>query len=927
MVLRPPEPGDLKFRELYESFHRGLLQHNRLLKLDTPLGKNVLVPLRARGSATIGRDYAYTVDVASLRDDTALLSLMHQPVTLWIQQVTAPFADSVYRPVHGYVHKVAFLGSDGGLSTYQIEFSSALAFLDKTHNEEGWIDKDAREIVSDIFDRYPQLQGRYQFVLSRDPLKVRSWCRQSESDLHFINRLAEDEGWYFYWVHEKTRDGEAPKTTLVVVDRVSSLPDAKPVEYDLGNSTGEPDGFEHWAAMQTMQSLRYVSRSFDYNRPTYDFKASGALESTTYVTEERRQKTEHHIPGAPMTVYESLAYGYSDSDSGRDRATRRVQAWDARAQRYFGIGGVRWLDAGSRFVLVNHPRHQEGDEQQREFLVVRAGWFIENNVPIGRRMTEFPHSLRATLVEQQAIHRERFKTPGHAADGTEGFFVLEVEAQSSTIEYRSPFDHHKPLMSIEHALVVTPEGAEAWTNERNQVRVHFAWDQKNPADSFNSSPLLSSLQSDTGNGYGAVHVPRAGEWVVIGYWNGDCDKPFILGRINGGKTPSEWHSNALLSGFKSNGFGETGAYNAFVHDDATNQGGTRLISYTGKSYAALTQGYLIQQNRNARGRYLGSGFTLHADDFGAVRASKGLSISAHSKAHDDEQMSIDEARTQLQKAGMLVESLSSASTTAQAESLQTGQDALKALTADIKRPISGETSGGVTAGGGTGSANGFAQPNILISAPKDIALVADRSTHIVAEGDLNLVSNENANVATGKSLVVAAAEKVSFFAQKLGAFFVTAKGPIKLSANTDDVNVNAGKNVNVKAKRIVLDADEIIIKAGGSYTRWVAAGIEDGTQGPRTIKSASLSRQGPSSIAQHMNSLPQTKFNDPYVLRDSVTGEVLKNHPYELVRGDGTRLTGMTNELGHVAEQKSDDVESLTLHALRRVPGAGGAAE
>ncbi|WP_176322270.1 DUF2345 domain-containing protein, partial [Burkholderia vietnamiensis] len=110
----------------------------------------------------------------------------------------------------------------------------------------------------------------------------------------------------------------------------------------------------------------------------------------------------------------------------------------------------------------------------------------------------------------------------------------------------------------------------------------------------------------------------------------------------------------------------------------------------------------------------------------------------------------------------------------QAESLQTGQDALKALSKDIQHPVSGDTSGGVTAGGGTGSANGFSQPNILVSTPKDIALVADNSTHIVAEKEINVVSNENTYMATGKSLVVAAAEKVSFFAQKLGAFFVTA---------------------------------------------------------------------------------------------------------------------------------------------------------
>ncbi|PAK13060.1 type VI secretion system Vgr family protein [Burkholderia ubonensis] len=925
MALRPSASGELKFRDLYDAINTGLLQRDRLLMLDTPLGKSAMVPLRARGFARIGRNYSYTVDVASLRDDTALLSLMHQPVTLWVQQISEPFGPSIYRPVHGFVHRVAYLGGDGGLTTYQLEFSSALVFLEKTHNEEGWLEKDAREIISDVLDRYPQLRGQYRFVLSSAPIK-RSWCRQSESDLHFVNRLAEAEGWYFYWVHENVSEGSPPKTTLVVVDQVASLPDARSVEYIRTNGDDESDGFAHWAAVQTMQSTRYVSRAFDYKRPASDFQVENALAATNYVTEERQQKVEHSVPDAPMTVYESTAYGYSSSDHGEVRARRRVQVWDARASRYFGIGGVRWLDAGSRFVLNDHPRHGDGDAKKREFLVVEARWFIENNVPIGRQMVEFPHSLRATLAEQQAVHRERFKTPGHAADGSAGFFVVEVEAQPATVEYRSPLDHPKPLMSIEHALVVTPDGAQAWTNDRNQVRVHFAWDRKNPSDAFHSSPLLSSLQSDTGNGYGSVHVPRAREWVIVGYWNGDCDKPFVLGRINGGTTPSQWHSNALLSGFKSEGFGNTGAYNSLVHDDSTHQGGTRLVSYTGKSYAALTQGYLIKHDGNTRGQYLGAGFILHADEFGAVRASKGLSISAHPKAYDDEQMGVDEARSQLQQAGMLVESLSSASTTAQAESLQTGQDALKALSEDIRHPVTGDTSGGVTAGGGTGSANGFAQPNILVSTPKDIALVADSSTHIVAEKEVNVVSTENTYVATGKSFVVAAAEKVSFFAQKLGAFFVTAKGPIKLSANTDDVNVSAGKDVTVKAKRIVLDADEIIIKAGGSYTRWVAAGIEDGTQGPRTIKSASLSRQGPSSIAQHMNSLPQAKFNDPYVLRDRITGEALKNHPYELVRADGTRLTGITNELGHVAEQKSEDVESVMLRALRPGSNPGGAS-
>lgn len=923
MVLRPPALGELKFRELYDAIHRGLLQRNRLLKLDTPLGQNALIPLRARGTARIGRDYNWTLDVASLRDDTALLSLMHQPVTLWIQQATAPFADSVYRPIHGFVHRVGYLGGDGGLSTYQLEFSSALVFLGGTRNDEGWLEQTAQDIVSDLLNRYPQLQGRFRFKLNREP-SVRSWCRQSETDLHFFHRLLEDEGWYCYWAHEPVRDGETPKTTLVIVDQVAALPDAKPADFVHGAGDNEAvNGFTHWAAMQTLQSMRYESSSFDYKRPSSRFEAASALASVSYVTDDgRHQAEENRIPNAPMTVYEPTAYGYPDSDSGGSRARRRVQGWDARARRYFGVGGLRWLDAGSRFVLNDHPRHPERDDADRTFLVVEARWCIENNVPIGQPLTEFPLSLRATLAEQQAAHGARFSTPGHAEDGMAGFFVLEIEAQDARVEFRSPFDHPKPAMSIEHALVVTQQGIEAWSNERNQVRVHFVWDRKNPDGAFNASPLLSSMQSDTGNGYGAVHVPRAGEWVLIGYWSNDCDKPFILGRVNGGTTPSPWHTNVLLSGFQSQGFGNTGAYNAFVHDDATNQGGTRLISYTGKSYAALTQGYLIQQDGNTRGRYLGQGFVLHADEYGAVRASKGLSISTHSKGYDDEQLSVDEARTRLQQAGMLVESLSSASTTAQAESLQAGQDALKDLTTAVQKPVSGQTSGGVTAGGGAGNANSFAKPVIVIATPADFAALADRSAHVVAEAEINVVSGENTHLASGKSLIAAAAEKISLFVQKAGMKLFAAKGPIEVSAHTDEIKLNSAKDTSLfSKKRVVIEAtEELIFKCGGSYIRVTKDGIEDGTRGGRTIKSASFSRQGPSSVAEHMNSLPTAKFNDPYVLRDRISGEVLKNHPYELIRGDGTKLSGMTNELGQITEQKSEDIEKLAVRALRPTP-------
>lgn len=88
----------------------GLVQSGRLLKLDTPLGDNVLLAQRVIGQSRLGRDYEFTLDVVSTSDNVELKKLIAQPVTLWLQQ-----ADQSYLPHHGYVHTARRLGADGGL--------------------------------------------------------------------------------------------------------------------------------------------------------------------------------------------------------------------------------------------------------------------------------------------------------------------------------------------------------------------------------------------------------------------------------------------------------------------------------------------------------------------------------------------------------------------------------------------------------------------------------------------------------------------------------------------------------------------------------------------------------------------------------------------------------------------------------------------
>src|SRR5690349_24820246 len=113
----------------------GLGQWDRLLKLDTPLGGDLVVPQRAVGSSRIGRHFDFTVDVVSTSSGIELKKLIAQPVTLWLQQ-----SDKSYLPHNGFVHTARRLGSDSTLTSYQIGFASWMHFLKFRRDQRIWQD-------------------------------------------------------------------------------------------------------------------------------------------------------------------------------------------------------------------------------------------------------------------------------------------------------------------------------------------------------------------------------------------------------------------------------------------------------------------------------------------------------------------------------------------------------------------------------------------------------------------------------------------------------------------------------------------------------------------------------------------------------------------------------------------------------------------
>jgi uncharacterized protein involved in type VI secretion and phage assembly len=85
-----------------------------------------------------------------------LKTLIAQPVTLWIQQ-----ADKSYLPHNGYVHTARRLGSNSGLTSYQLGFASWMHFLKFRRDQRIWQDKTADDVITDVFNAQPARFARF----------------------------------------------------------------------------------------------------------------------------------------------------------------------------------------------------------------------------------------------------------------------------------------------------------------------------------------------------------------------------------------------------------------------------------------------------------------------------------------------------------------------------------------------------------------------------------------------------------------------------------------------------------------------------------------------------------------------------------------------------------------------------------------------
>src|ERR1017187_9119292 len=183
-------------------------QDNRLISIDSPLGKDVLLLQCFTGREGISRLFSFHLDLASEKDSISFKDIIGQNVTI---RVT--LADNSPRYFNGFVSRFAQSGSDVRFTSYQMEVVPWLWFLTRIADCRIFQDKTIPSIIEEVF----KIRGFKDYKLSLtgtyDP---REYCVQyRETDFNFVSRLMEQYGIFYFFEHENG------KHTLVLADSAS----------------------------------------------------------------------------------------------------------------------------------------------------------------------------------------------------------------------------------------------------------------------------------------------------------------------------------------------------------------------------------------------------------------------------------------------------------------------------------------------------------------------------------------------------------------------------------------------------------------------------------------------------------------------------------------------------------------------------------
>lgn len=537
--------------------------------------------------------------------------------------------------------------SDGALTVYKITLEDATSLWHKRLNSRVFINKSVLEISEILFKEWQAKSALFAASLSLDSrgltkeYDIRPFVMQAnETDYAFLTRLWRSEG--INWlVDESARvvpisatQIEAQKLRLIDDNSQYEAMPRRNIRFHRSHATERFDTITSLIAQRSIQSTAIQVQRWQANNLAQD--QGDSLLSNHQHSEQQDNETlsleqAWTISPAWMSDLKGEDQTTASSSAQLDKLNSQLTQYQELQSKYFtATSSVRDAQVGYWFELKEHPEIDQHDGSDREFLILSKTFYNQNNLP-----KELQDQLSKLLNLSYWNHLIK--------DQRQANELSLMRRGIAIVPEYNPLDH-RPDAFPQRAKVVGPQGETIYVDQWGRIKVRFLFTRTDDNshdggagsnDNDTDSAWVDVLTSWAGEGYGTRFHPRIGEIVVIDFFDGNVDRPFVMGRLH----EAERHQTMFdikgqlpdtkkLSGIRSSEVGGSG-FNQLRFDDTTGQISTQLQS----SHAAtqLNLGNLSHPKDKETSNGRGEGFELRTDAYGAMRAGKGMLITTYAQ--------------------------------------------------------------------------------------------------------------------------------------------------------------------------------------------------------------------------------------------------------------------------------------------------------
>ncbi len=711
--------------------------------------------LRFRASEALSQPWHYDVTVTCAAG-IASSDVMLKPASFTFQTPLFDGTPAVpVRTVYGVVDNFRRISVSGDEITCALRIVPRIALMQHTQRSEVYLNQSVPEVVEQILRSHGLEGADFEFRLSQH-YPVRELITQwRETDLEFIQRLLAEVG--IFWRFEM--DSRIEQDVVIFQD--------SQVQYQFGVKLPViPPSRTSDNGQESVWAISPEDRVVTGSVATRDYNYRDAL------TPQDSSVTVHQEGGA--TIGEVYHY----------------------AEPFLSEGDTETPEGGAWYARLRHERYLNGQQTvtgRASSPMLAPGEVLE---PQG----SIPESLRDGIVI----------TGVHTSGARDKGFQLRFTGipYSETVCYRPALLKRPVVAGTLPARVESNEKHDtyAYLDEQGRYRVRLDFDRSESEQGY-AYLWLRMAKPYAGDTYG-FHSPLLdGTEVSVMFDGGDPDRPYIAHAQHDSE-----HPDHVARDNHTRNVWRTAGDNKFRLEDKRQEEHFKLATPYGKTQ--LNGGHVVDAQREPRG----TGFELRTDEYGAVRAARGMFLTADAQAKGQGPMlEMTPAVNRIKQANSEMEALNNAA------------EAAKALVCDIRAQTSLVTQ----------SIADLQAAVILASAPQGIAFTSGEHIQLTSKQNTMLTAGQHLDMGAMKNLSMSAENELGLFAHKAGIRTIANLGDVEMHARHNTLDMSAQKALTITSTddEIVISTPKTLtVNGGGSYLKLSDSGIEHGSKGDLTMK-------------------------------------------------------------------------------------------